>query len=67
MLSDFGSHDIWILATASLVAAATSLVGVFLILRRQALIGDASSTEWLIASPIKAWRILNSSTSSLDR
>ena len=48
MLSDFGSHDIWILATASLVAAATSLVGVFLILRRQALIGDAISHSVLL-------------------
>ncbi len=48
MLSDFGSHDLWILATASLVAAATSMVGVFLILRRQALIGDAISHSVLL-------------------
>ena len=45
---DFSSADLWILATASLVAAATSLVGVFLILRKQALIGDAISHSVLL-------------------
>jgi len=48
MFSDFGVSDIWILATASLVAATTSMVGVFLILRRQALIGDAISHSVLL-------------------
>ncbi len=42
------SNDIWILATASLVAAACALVGVFLILRRQALMGDAISHSVLL-------------------
>ena len=41
-------NDIWILATASLVAAACALVGVFLILRRQALMGDAISHSVLL-------------------
>ena len=40
--------DLWILATASLVAAACALVGVFLILRRQALMGDAISHSVLL-------------------
>ena len=43
-----GISDFWILATASLVAASTALVGVFLILRRQALIGDAISHSVLL-------------------
>ncbi|WP_319557404.1 metal ABC transporter permease [Thiomicrorhabdus sp.] len=41
-------NDLWILATASLVAAACSMVGVFLILRRQALLGDAISHSVLL-------------------
>ncbi|MCF6345259.1 MAG: metal ABC transporter permease [Thiomicrorhabdus sp.] len=41
-------NDIWILATAALVAAACALVGVFLILRRQALMGDAISHSVLL-------------------
>ncbi|MBN2647064.1 MAG: metal ABC transporter permease [Thiotrichales bacterium] len=40
--------DLWILATASLVAASCALVGVFLILRRQALMGDAISHSVLL-------------------
>lgn len=48
MIANFGINDIWILATAGLVAAATSMVGVFLILRRQALIGDAISHSVLL-------------------
>lgn len=40
--------DIWILATASLVAISCSLVGVFLILRRMSLIGDAISHSVLL-------------------
>lgn len=53
MLFDFistelGANDFWILATASLVAASSALVGVFLILRRQALIGDAISHSVLL-------------------
>lgn len=53
MLVDFistelGANDFWILATASLVAASSALVGVFLILRRQALIGDAISHSILL-------------------
>lgn len=40
--------DIWIIATASLVAASCALVGVFLILRRQALMGDAISHSVLL-------------------
>ncbi|CAN8140008.1 Manganese transport system membrane protein MntD [uncultured Thiomicrorhabdus sp.] len=40
--------DIWILATASLVAASCAMVGVFLILRRQALMGDAISHSVLL-------------------
>lgn len=52
-MSDFsfmglGISDFWILATASLVAASTAMVGVFLILRRQALIGDAISHSVLL-------------------
>ncbi|WP_321276684.1 metal ABC transporter permease [Thiomicrorhabdus indica] len=42
------SLDLWILATASLVAASCALVGVFLILRRQALMGDAISHSVLL-------------------
>ncbi len=41
-------HDIWIIATASLVAISSALVGVFLILRRQALMGDAISHSVLL-------------------
>lgn len=44
----FGINDLWIIATASLVAAANALVGTFLILRRQALIGDAISHSVLL-------------------
>lgn len=40
--------DIWILATASLVAVACSMVGVFLILRRMSLLGDAISHSVLL-------------------
>lgn len=40
--------DLWILATASLVAASCAMVGVFLILRRQALMGDAISHSVLL-------------------
>ena len=42
------SFDLWILITASLVAANCSMVGVFLILRRQALMGDAISHSVLL-------------------
>lgn len=42
------SLDLWILATAALVAASCALVGVFLILRRQALMGDAISHSVLL-------------------
>ena len=48
MLTELGMNDIWIIATASLVAAASALVGVFLILRKQALIGDAISHSVLL-------------------
>jgi len=41
-------HDLWILLTASLVAASTALVGSFLILRRQSMIGDAISHSVLL-------------------
>lgn len=47
-MSELGVNDIWIIATASLVAASSALVGVFLILRRQALIGDAISHSVLL-------------------
>lgn len=40
--------DFWILATASMVAASCALVGSFLILRRQALLGDAISHSVLL-------------------
>ncbi|MBD3754779.1 MAG: metal ABC transporter permease [Gammaproteobacteria bacterium] len=40
--------DLWILATASLVAVSCALVGVFLILRRQSLMGDAISHSVLL-------------------
>ncbi len=40
--------DIWILATASLVAVSCSMVGVFLILRRMSLLGDAISHSVLL-------------------
>ncbi len=41
-------NDIWILAIASLVAVSCSMVGVFLILRRMALLGDAISHSILL-------------------
>lgn len=41
-------NDIWILATASLVASSCALVGVFLVLRRQSLLGDAISHSVLL-------------------
>lgn len=41
-------NDIWILAIASLVAVSCSMVGVFLILRRIALLGDAISHSILL-------------------
>ncbi|MDX1353342.1 MAG: metal ABC transporter permease [Thiomicrorhabdus sp.] len=47
-VSDMGVNDFWIIATASLVAASCAIVGVFLILRRQALIGDAISHSVLL-------------------
>ncbi|WP_321324142.1 metal ABC transporter permease [Thiomicrorhabdus sp.] len=47
-IAEMGINDIWIIATASLVAASSALVGVFLILRRQALIGDAISHSVLL-------------------
>ncbi len=40
--------DIWILATASLVAISCSMVGVFLVLRRMSLLGDAISHSVLL-------------------
>lgn len=48
MFTEFSMNDIWILATASLVAASTAMIGVFLILRKQALIGDAISHSVLL-------------------
>jgi len=41
-------NDIWILAIASLVAISCSMVGVFLVLRRMALLGDAISHSVLL-------------------
>lgn len=41
-------NDIWIIATASLVASSCALVGVFLVLRRQSLLGDAISHSVLL-------------------
>lgn len=41
-------NDIWILATASLVSSSCALVGVFLVLRRQSLLGDAISHSVLL-------------------
>ncbi|MDG6774711.1 metal ABC transporter permease [Thiomicrorhabdus sp. ZW0627] len=41
-------NDLWILATASLVAVSCALVGSFLILRRQSLVGDAISHSVLL-------------------
>ena len=41
-------NDLYIIATASLVAISSALVGVFLILRRQALMGDAISHSVLL-------------------
>ncbi|KUJ74050.1 iron ABC transporter [Thiomicrospira sp. XS5] len=40
--------DVWILATASLVAVSCSMVGVFLVLRRMSLLGDAISHSVLL-------------------
>ncbi|AZR83100.1 iron ABC transporter [Thiomicrospira sp. S5] len=40
--------DIWILTTASLVAVSCSMVGVFLVLRRMSLLGDAISHSVLL-------------------
>jgi len=48
LFNELGMSDVWILATASLVAASSALVGVFLILRKQALIGDAISHSVLL-------------------
>jgi manganese/zinc/iron transport system permease protein len=45
---EFLTLDLWILLTAALVAASCSIVGVFLILRRQALLGDAISHSVLL-------------------
>lgn len=41
-------HDVWIILTACLVAASTALVGSFLVLRRQAMMGDAISHSVLL-------------------
>jgi len=41
-------NDIWILATASLVASSCALVGVLLVLRRLSLLGDAISHSVLL-------------------
>lgn len=41
-------HDLWIIMTASLVAASTALIGSFLVLRRQSMIGDAISHSVLL-------------------
>ncbi|QBZ84216.1 Manganese transport system membrane protein MntB [Hydrogenovibrio crunogenus] len=40
--------DVWIIATASLVAISCSMVGVFLVLRRMSLLGDAISHSVLL-------------------
>lgn len=40
--------DLWIIATASLVAISCSMVGVFLVLRRMSLLGDAISHSVLL-------------------
>uniref|UniRef100_Q31DN9 ATP-binding cassette (ABC) superfamily transporter, permease component n=1 Tax=Hydrogenovibrio crunogenus (strain DSM 25203 / XCL-2) TaxID=317025 RepID=Q31DN9_HYDCU len=40
--------DVWILATASLVAISCAMVGVFLVLRRMSLLGDAISHSVLL-------------------
>jgi len=55
------SLDLWIIATASLVAASCALVGVFLILRRQALMGDAISHSVLLGI-VLAYLISGSNT-----
>jgi manganese/zinc/iron transport system permease protein len=47
-MTSYLAHDLWILATASLVAISCALVGVFLILRRQSLMGDAISHSVLL-------------------
>lgn len=41
-------NDVWILVTASLVASSCALVGVFLVLRRLSLLGDAISHSVLL-------------------
>lgn len=43
MFTNLTSIDLWIIATATVCAVACSLVGSFLILRRQALLGDSVS------------------------
>ncbi len=43
ILSDWGSLDTWIVATAALAAMACALPGNFLVLRRQSMMGDALS------------------------
>ena len=47
LISEYSS-DLWILVIASLVAISCSMVGVFLILRRMALLGDAISHSVLL-------------------
>lgn len=42
------SHEVWIVAIASLVAVSCSLVGVFLVLRKMAMLGDAISHSVLL-------------------
>ncbi len=56
------TNDIWIIATAALVAASCALVGVFLILRRQALIGDAISHVSTLRNRIGLYHYRQSST-----
>lgn len=64
------TSDLWILATASLVAISCSLVGVFLILRRMALLGDAISHSvllgivlaYLVSSSRSVWAMLIGAT-----
>lgn len=64
------TSDLWIIATASLVAVSCSLVGVFLILRRMALLGDAISHSvllgivlaYLITSSRSVWAMLIGAT-----
>lgn len=42
------SHELWIIAIASLVALSCSLVGVFLVLRKMSMLGDAISHSVLL-------------------